>query len=761
MLRERPAKASARRSLVGIAGSAVQNAERLRRALSCAFALPCGASLTDRIRAAAPAFASEFGRTVSDRHLRSLITRAIQRDGGRRNFDDLRLYLSGRPAKHAVKAGPIAAAFPELDRAFAEIVSDRARVTIGEIANCWREILSLFNDRIAAGVSEGKLKRQLRSYIVSASPFLGATPAAVKRNLNRKLREMIDGGGIDQVADGRLNPMKRGRKAPSDFSENIKLLVRHAAFFCSGRISQAYRQLHQGTAHNSDRFSDDFRALYPFDVRTAKSEVPALIRRSAAPAVAALRPHVLGPRAARLSLPSIHRDWSGVGAGDSYTSDDVTLNHYVVDFCDGGEYEAPDGRRFNVVRPQFLPVVDERTSNPLGFSLIPLRSYSSFHIRTLMTRICMSRAIGLPFEQFLFESGIWKARNVQALVSWSDIDEGFARHGIHLRLRHATTPKAKIIEQVIGALQNRDDFAPGYVGRDEQGVKFERVHQFLLRLKRIGQPRKIAIDPSEMLMTLAQCDEMLAATMRRFADEPQNGERLQGLSPAEGWTQLAANRPHTVLPESLRYLLAASESIQTVKSEGIVLRVGRLKHYYAGSDRLGALIGEKVRVRYNPELPEHIVVAHIASDPRGLNPFSVPLFDRVPAHGAAAEQFAAAREHQNRFASFGRALYRELAPKANTTICHSEIGSLDLRAAGEAHNQLEREHVDLTATRDRERTSIGRLAAAHGRAIDPGKVRNPERVKKHLESAATARQRILELEKESVAIPKEGNRHGE
>jgi hypothetical protein len=139
----------------------------------------------------------------------------------------------------------------------------------------------------------------------------------------------------------------------------------------------------------------------------------------------------------------------------------------------------------------------------------------------------------------------------------------------------------------------------------------------------------------------------------------------------------------------------------------------------------------------------------------------VPLFDRVPAHGAAAEQFAAAREHQNRFASFGRALYRELAPKANTTICHSEIGSLDLRAAGEAHNQLEREHVDLTATRDRERTSIGRLAAAHGRAIDPGKVRNPERVKKHLESAATARQRILELEKESVAIPKEGNRHGE
>src|SRR5207248_10928390 len=127
---------------------------------------------------------------------------------------------------------------------------------------------------------------------------------------------------------------------------------------------------------------------------------------------------------------------------------------------------------------------------------------------------------------------------------------------------------------------------------------------------------------------------------------------------------------------------------------GIVLRIGRVKKYYCGSERLGALIGEKVRVRYNEELPEIVTVTHIACDPRGLQPFPVPLFSEVPAHGATDEQFCAAREHQNRFASHGRALYRELAPRSNKTWSSSQLGSADQRAAGEAQNRIEREHFE-------------------------------------------------------------------
>jgi len=367
----------------------------------------------------------------------------------------------------------------------------------------------------------------------------------------------------------------------------------------------------------------------------------------------------------------------------------------------------------------------------------------------------MRPEIGLPFEQFAFEKSIWAARNVEALAIWSDLDESFARLGIRLSVRHATTPKAKIIEQVIGSLQNLDEFAPGYIGRGEQSVKYEREQKFLQQLKRVGQPRKAEVDPREMLIDMAECEQVLTEVLQQFASEPQNGKRLDGLSPAEGWEQLSGGKAHILLPESLRYLLATDESIQTVTSEGIQLRIGRFKKYYCGSEKLGALIGEKVRVRYNDELPEIVTITHIGSDPRGLNPFSVPLFEEVPAHGASNEQFASAREHQNRFASFGRAIFRELAPSSNKTWSSSQLGSADMRATGDAQNQLEREHVQLTDRRSRERNSISRFAASLNLNIDPRKVRDPERVRKHLESSVRARQRILEREKESAGMPKE------
>lgn len=738
--------------LSSVAPHEIERAQKLQRGLRTAFMLPPETSIAELARVAAPNYTRELGH-VSDRHLRALISRVLNRDGGARNFDRLDLYLSDSPATNRRRA-PLDKSlhFEELDEVFAQVF-DRNKPTLSEIAHCWRAVVSLVNDRIAAGQDEIKLKQQLRAYIGRVAAFLGATPAAVKRTLNRKMRKAIDGGGIDQITDSRLRP-NRSVVGKTEFAADIKLLVRNAAFYCGGRLAQAYRQLQTGTFHTGDRFSEAFRAAYPFDVRKAKSEVPKSIRRIAAPAIAALKPHILGPRATRLALPSIHRDWSQVAAGDSYTSDDVTLNHYVVDWREDGIYEY-DGRCFNVDRPQFLPVVDERTGCPLGFSLIPDKSYNSWQIRTLISRICMRQEIGLPFKQFLFELAIWQSRNVEELARWPDIDESFARAGVQLRLRHATTPKAKVIEQVIGQFQNLDEFAPGYAGRGEQRVKFERVRNFLSRLKRVGQPRKAEVNPVEMLMTMDECAQMLENVMRQFANEPQNGERLQGLSPAEGWQQLSNGRAHIVLPESLRYLLGTSESTQTVTPEGIMLRIGRVKRYYCGSEKLGALIGEKVRVRYNPELPEQITVSHIASDPLARNPFAVPFFERLPAHIATRDEFAVAREHQNRFASYARVLYRELAPSSNKTWSSSQLGSSNLRAAGEAHNRLERAHVDLTERRERERGSIVRLAASQNLAIDARKVRKPERVKKHLESSARLRQRILELEQEAAAKPKE------
>lgn len=727
-----------------LAAAEVESARKLQRALATCLTSPDTTPVSELARIAATSYRENFGYSVSDRHLRQLITRTISRDGGNRDFARLELYVAERPQKKESQA-PVAGSqnFPELDETLA-VLSDRANPNATDIAYCWRKIVTCYSDRLAAGASAKATKKELRAYILKAAPFLGETAEAVKRNLNRKIL-LAEEEGIASIVDGRKSLELRSASAVSQWEGAANQLFIHARHYCSGRVSQAYRQLHLGNGHNREQFSEAFRDAFPFDVRTAKSQVPKWLRKVVDSRLSATDAVHLGPRAARIKLPSLRRNWANVLAGSSYTSDDQTANHYIYDECENGEFEF-DGMRFNVSRPQILPVVDERTDYPLGYCLIPAPSYNSRHIRTLIAQICMQPEIGLPFDRFLFERGIWKSRNVRALVDWSAVDESFARHGINLQMRHATTPKAKIIERVISTLQNLDEYTPGYSGRCEAKVKFERVQKFLLRLKRVGQPLKGGVHPGEVLMSKAQFAAHLDDVFNRFANEPQNGERLPGLSPAEGWAQLSGGRVHVLLPESLRFILSTEQSEQTVTSDGICLTIGSTKHIYFGSEQLGALQGEKVRVRYNSELPEQIVVSHIASDPHGHNPFAVPLYERLPAHGATNEQFAKARAQQQAFAGFGQTIYRVFKPADNRTVSYAALGSAELRASGEAHNHLEREAIRLRGEHTANRKAISDLSRRQNLGIDPAKVRRPSKVAKHLREAAELEKQILAME---------------
>ncbi len=203
---------------------------------------------------------------------------------------------------------------------------------------------------------------------------------------------------------------------------------------------------------------------------------------------------------------------------------------------------------------------------------------------------------------------------------------------------------------------------------------------------------------------------------------------------------------HIVLPESLRFLLGTEQSEPTVTSDGISLTIGSTKHIYFGSDQLGALQGEKVRARYNPELPEQIIVSHIASDPHGQRPFSVPLYERLPAHGATKEEFARARAQQKSFARFGETIYRVFKPSENRTVSYQGMGSPELRASGEAHNRLEREAYSLRGEREENAASIRSLSKRLNLGIDPAKIRRPARVAQHLRNAEELEKQIRALE---------------
>lgn len=700
-----------------------REAEKLRDALSVALALPEETPIAERARVAALGFQRAFGRAASARTLERHILRTLDRDRGAKNFERLEIYLAESARPVASGARPVTGSgFDELQEELS-VVRDNTAPTPEEKAYCWRKVIDFYHARIAEGVKVSRLKRELCAFLFNAVPFLSDTAQGIKRNFNRKLA-VAEQEGVAAITDQRATNSGR-RRRPADWEWNIQLFAQHTLRRHS-RESQAWRELYRGTAPSGEQFSEPFREYFSYDVRTAKSRVPASVRAAIRPMMIATAARQLGPRATRLARPSIPRDWSDTAAGDFYTQDDVTINHLWFEWHEHGEYEF-DGRRFNVGRGQWLLCCDERTDFPLGFLLMPSPTYNSSAICTLNARIFSDERAGLPFKGMKYEQGIWKARKIAAQFSWPKISDGFARHGIELTVRHATTPRAKIIERVIGSAQNMMDHVPGYVGRCESKVKFERPQKFLQSLRRVGQPRKEDVDPREMFLSKEEISDELVQVMRAFSEEPQNGERLAGLSPAQAWEQLSPGRPHHVLPESLRYLLTTHESSQTVSHNGVRLKIGNVWHHYVGSERLGELRGEKVRVFYNPELPDLVSVVHPRTDPKAGSPFSVPLFERLPANTATAEDFARAGKDIRAFSKFGANSFRLIAPPRSLTMRNDQLGTPELRETGERLNEIESEHRELKTERTRHRGTIQELAARQNIGIDPSRLKHPAR----------------------------------
>lgn len=723
----------------------IANAQKLQRALHRALALPAEATITERAALALADYSREFGHLVTDRYLRKLISRTLDRDAGAGELTRIELFLPDNPRpKNAGKTKPIISPFDltELDEALAA-VEDRSNLTRDDIAYCWRFAVMPFLENGSSAATA--LKNTIADHLWKNVPGLAKSRDALMRNLERKIKcAQLD--GTCAISDKRRENSGNRRRAPQWDVNIMKLACLTRAY--GGRESQAWRELHLGTSPTGERFTEAFREFYAFDVRSAKSRVPGNVRNALTPMMKATEAAHHGPKTARLAQASIHRDWSEVLAGDAYTSDDVTPNHYVYDWCEEGEFEY-QGRRFNVTRCQWLPVVDERTDYPLGFGLIPKPTYNSQDIRSLMARLCMDEAIGLPFRQWTFERGIWSALKLSnALAGWSKVHDSFSAAGINLRIHHATTPKAKIIERVIGQLQNMMEHLPGYAGRMEQRDRYERQDRFRSKLKKVGQPLKAEVNPAEELMSKDEFAREIEGVMKRFAREPQNGERLPGISPEEGWQQLSGGRIHKVLPESLAYVLNTEVSEQRVGGDGIKLKIGGLWHYYARSNRLGELIGERVRVRYDPEIPEQVVVCHLRTDPHERAPFIVPVSERIPAHGASKEDFRAAHETRKAFKKYGDTVYRALRPSYNLTLRDERLGSKEMRSQGALHEGIQRDAIELRDQRKTLNSEISILSAQVGIRLDPDTVANPTEQRDRLK-------RILDLEAECRAL-KEG-----
>jgi hypothetical protein len=200
---------------------------------------------------------------------------------------------------------------------------------------------------------------------------------------------------------------------------------------------------------------------------------------------------------------------------------------------------------------------------------------------------------------------------------------------------------------------------PGYIGRAEMTVKFERVQKD----KRDVETRRI--HPAKA--GFYSGDEWLARLHEICAEynaKPQTSRLYGGerLSPDEAFEKFqkrdaaCAVERVTKLPTGLRYLLAAHKETVTVSPKnGISLFGGKFRYI---SEVTGALQGQSVVVWFDPDRPETVAV----TDLDGENMQTIPRCLDVPAMSATHEA-AKARRATSAHAGYGRKRYSELAKK--------------------------------------------------------------------------------------------------
>ena len=617
---------------------AVARAARLKEALGPSLARRNDLSLSEEefTRLGVEDYRRVMGTEVSARHWRRLLERTVERDGGAEEWDRLELYLKDRPARkrggESMSAARIAG---ELSEVIAEF-RDLSKPSRDEMALLWHRAFEVFECRVSEGHPAKRAKRLIREFLMERLPGIAASWGAMKKTWERKYKNWTTGRRIPRAVDD-LRPERSGWRRGTEISKEVKTDIGSKALFgYGGRVAPAWREL-----RSKNGLPEEVRSRYK-ENPSRKSHVPKRIREQVRQDVRLAETRAHGPRQARVKEASISR--TPPPAGDWYQGDDVTLPVYY--------WEPNKEGGVTLWRGQFLLMIDIGSLRVLGYVLISAPSYDSLAIRTLITKVC--ERYGLPRQGFYFERGVWKraslivGRPCMAVLSKPEVERGLLDLG--LRIKFATRPQAKVIECVIGLLQNRMHGEPGYVGRDERHDRFEAVEEDIALVNR-GK-----LDPRERFYSKEQWMNRLDQIITEYNAEPQQGKTTKGLSPDEAFQAYQRkDDPQVQLGPECRYLLSHHRRPVRVTRNGITLQFGNHKFIYR-NEETGKRIGQEVLAWFNPELPDVIIV----TDLKRKNPFAVEWSRPIPALDAPEEELARAMAQAHAHNKPARERYRVL-----------------------------------------------------------------------------------------------------
>jgi len=586
----------------------VAKAVRVKNVLARAIALYTnpGDGIDGIYRIAWQDYQKEFG-LVSERTVRRIFDRTIDRDAGEENFDDVALYLDDRLSKskgsEAILPGLLTPHEQSVFRYLNE-VKRHAEPTVKELDLIWFAACESIDAQVEEGISGKTVRRAMIAFLERSAVALSKNSHALKKLLKLKYARYVEcGGDFDSMCDKRAenSGWKRAAVLPE---EDRKLIIAHAALNKGGRLAPALRDLREDG--KLDLKLETIHISNP----ACKSYVPKSIRDQVQPDIRRLGNMVHGPRTHQLKGAYLTRDYGAMAAGDWYQADDVTAPCYFWEETEKGVER---------MRGQWLVMIDVRTDFVLGFVLISLRNYNSLAVRSLVT-VCASKH-GLPRRGFYFENGLWRTSKIIAgdrhAVPFEHADRGLRSLG--MELHHARLPRGKVIERTIGQLQNRMEGLPGYVGRDEIKDARERLQRQFLDVDAGRRPI------NECLLSKSQYCEKLAEIIEAHNAEPQEG-RLNGTSPAEAWERLQGDTPRQGFSAAWRYVLARDVRKVKVGRNGITLRYGKRPFVYHDAET-GKCVGEEVLAWFDPMQPDVLA----CTDLDHKNVFSVELAREVPA----------------------------------------------------------------------------------------------------------------------------------
>ena len=580
-----------------------------------------------------------FGHAISSRHFWRLFDQVIARHGGQGDFSSLAIYLPGRLVQKAQpdEFARLAKDLPSLASTI-RAIADVNVPTAAETLLIWTHAMEEYERLIDGGLSTHKATRRVIELLNASGLPLARSRAALRRTFARKFDRWIDGGRVPSAIKD-MRKENSGHRRPLPLSgDDINLLTAHGL---TGGLSKAWRD-----AMRSGELSPAAAQSYVGNP-ASKSYVPQRVRELVGPDVEMLQDLHHGPRQARLKGAHISRDWSDSSPADWYQADDTTLPLYF--------WEEDEQGGVRVMRGQFLPMIDCCTNRVLTFALHSERNYTAKVIRGLIVNT--HDTYGLPRVGFHFENGIWRSSKlVKGQAEGDTVPTAETELGLRewVQFMHAKpgNARAKMVERIIGLLQDRMEGEPGYCGRNEMTEKFERVQSHL------RQVQNGAVHPSKFFLHRDAWVERLAQICDAYNNEAQDG-KLKGLSPREAWESLFdASRPLVRLTAETRYLLANHRRPLKVTKNGVCIQIGRERRWFR-NEITGRLIGRTVQTYFDPESLSSIFIKLTPEDKTAA---VIPAEPINPAYTASPEQMAAAEASvaaQNRPA---RTLYKTIEP---------------------------------------------------------------------------------------------------